>query len=62
MPYMSDVIKLLETSFPHLIKLKRILDEEFSDQDNELEILLDEIYEMLKEYKALQIGHGGRVQ
>lgn len=53
MPYMSDIIELLEMSEPYLSQLSDTLDNEYPV----LKALIRDIQQALKEYEALQIGH-----
>ena len=67
MPYMSDVMNLLEKSFEKLKYLDKLVTDdltfpEIEEAGKNLDEMIKSMEIMLKEYKALQIGHGGRVQ
>lgn len=56
MPYMSDIIELLEMSEPYLRQLSDMLESEHSIEPV-LKALISDVQQAIKEYEALQIGH-----
>ena len=53
MPYMSDIVELLEFCEPYLHRLSDLLE----NDDVILNAIIKDVEMLLKEYEALQIGH-----